>query len=214
MTISNNGETITATVADGTVTLAGCKFSGAIFYNATASPAGPDATIYAVTASYTGAASASSQISVTGPGTATQLAFVQQPSGVSNSTANAKWTEPFAVEIEDAFGNPVYTDNASTISAAFDSTDAVHETLTNCAEASVADSATATFTNCEGSAFGGGLKIKASYGNPAITQDSAPFSISGTATIARLLHSTGGRSIGLRVHHAARRRDLGQLRKR
>jgi type II secretory pathway pseudopilin PulG len=181
VTITNNGDTITATVTAGTVTLAGCKFSGAIFYNATASPAGPDATIYAVSASFTGAVTASSQISVTGPGAATQLVFVQQPSGVSNSTANAKWPQLFAVEIEDAFGNPVYTDNASSISAAFDATDAVHETLSNCAEASVADSATATFTNCEGSAYGGGLKIKASYGNPAITQDSAPFSISGSA---------------------------------
>ncbi|MGB8197995.1 MAG: hypothetical protein WCF25_13415, partial [Acidimicrobiales bacterium] len=181
VTTTNNGDTITAPVVAGAVTLANCKFSGAIFYNATASPAGPDATIYAVNASFANAATASSQISVTAAGTATQLVFTQQPSGVSSATATTAWPQPFAVEIEDAFGNPVWTDNATQITAAFDTSDAVHETLSNCSEASVADSATATFTNCKGTAYGGGLKIKASFPNPAITQDSAPFSISASA---------------------------------
>jgi type II secretory pathway pseudopilin PulG len=187
VTTSTNGETITAPVVAGAVALTGCKFSGAIFYNATASPQGPDATIYGITASFMNAISASSQISVTAAGPATQLVFVIQPSGVSNASATTKWPQPFAVEIEDAFGNPVWTDNATNVTAAFDPTGG-SETLKNCSETSVPDSATATFTGCNATAYGGGLKLKASYGNPAITQDSQPFSISASA--ASLVFST------------------------
>jgi hypothetical protein len=182
VTTSPNGETITAPVVAGSVALSGCKFSGAIFYNATASPQGPDATIYGITASFSGAVSASSQISVDNPGAATQLVFVNQPSGVSNSgSAATKWPQPFAVEIEDAFGNPAYTPTPTQVTVAFDTTDAVTETLKNCTQSMVTDSAIATFTGCNGTAYGGGLKLKASYGNPAITQDSQPFSISASA---------------------------------
>lgn len=183
---SQNGETLTVPIVAGAMSLTNCQFSGAIFYNATASPAGPDPTTYTIVATYPSATSASTQISVTGPGAVNSLVFVQQPSGVSNVTNSAApWPQPFAVEVEDAYGNPVWTVNATQVSAVFDSTDAVADTLSHCSETSVTDSATATFSGCEGVAnrFGGGLKIKASYGsNPnVITADSQPFSISSDA---------------------------------
>ncbi len=107
---SNRGETVSVPITGGTVTLANCDFSGAIYYNATASPPGPLATKYSITASDPGTVSASALISVDAPGAVDHLAFVTQPSGVSNSTTSATpWPESFAVEIEDAFGNPAWS---------------------------------------------------------------------------------------------------------
>ena len=105
------GQSITVPVVAGQVSLTGCQFSGAGFYNATASPAGWDATKYTITASYSNAAPASSQIFVTGPGAVSQLVFITQPSGVSNANPATTWPNSFAVEVEDASGNPVYTVN-------------------------------------------------------------------------------------------------------
>jgi type II secretory pathway pseudopilin PulG len=178
---TNGGQSITVPVVAGQVSLTGCQFSGAGFYNATASPAGWDATKYTITASYSNAAPASSQIFVTGPGAVSQLVFITQPSGVSNANPATPWPNSFAVEVEDAFGNPVYTVNLTNtpVSAAWDTTDAVHENGPGCAASSVNDSAIEVFKNCAGSAFAGGLKITAKYST--FSANSAAFSISSDA---------------------------------
>jgi type II secretory pathway pseudopilin PulG len=175
------GEIITVPVVAGAVTLTGCQFSGAIFYNGTAFPPGKDATHYTITASYTGSTSATSQIFATGAGTATKLVFITQPSGVSSTNPAATWPSSFSVEIEDAFGNPVWTDDPTQVSVKFNTADAVHETLNGLCNppTSVANSGIAVFGNCNGSAYGGGLILTATFG--AITANSAPFSISSDA---------------------------------
>jgi type II secretory pathway pseudopilin PulG len=183
VTTTPDDETLTVPITKGSATLTGCQFSGATFYNATASPAGPDPTTYSITATYPNASSASSQIAVTGPGAVNQLVFVTQPSGVSNAANSAApWPQPFAVEVEDSFHNPVWTVNAAQVSVAFATN---VDTLSHCTESTVNDSAIATFTGCEGKAndFAGGLQLKASYGtNPnIITALSQPFSISADA---------------------------------
>jgi type II secretory pathway pseudopilin PulG len=171
-------EILTVPVVAGMVSLTGCDFSGAIFWNQTASPPGPDATKYTLTASYTNSASATAPIFVTAAGSPTKVVFSTQPSGVSSTSPTTPWPLPFAVEVEDAFGNPAYSVNAATVSAAFVSAD-TNETLSNCTEKSVTDTAIATFTNCKGTNYGGGLKLTATYGGLSAT--SAAFSISTDA---------------------------------
>jgi type II secretory pathway pseudopilin PulG len=175
--VTVNGETLTVAVHAGQVSLTNCQFSGAIFYNETASPPGPDATKYTITASYSNSAPASSPIFVTAAGPANKLVFITQPSGVSNSTnPSATWPSSFSVEIEDVSGNPVWTDDATNVTVKFA---AAGETLNSgCKATSVADSAIAVFSTCNGSAYGGGLKLTATYGT--ITATSAAFSISKT----------------------------------
>lgn len=222
VTTTNGGETITVPIMSGTVTLANCDFSGAIYYNYVANPVGVTPTYYTLTASFTNAVSASQLINADQPGAVSKLVFVTQPSGVSNSTSSATpWPQPFAVEIEDAFGNPVweYSNgallNAAQITVAFDNAkDATADTLSNCTESTVQYSATATFSGCQGlgynattkkgtNVYAGGLKILAtfSYTDPTtnksatITQDSAPFSISsGPASLTFITQPVAGQS--------------------
>jgi type II secretory pathway pseudopilin PulG len=175
VTTSPNGETISAVAHAGVLALTGCSFSGAIFYNGTASPPGKDATNYTITASYTGAISTSSQLFVSGPGAATQLVFIQQPSGVSGPSPSAAFPVQPQVEIEDAFGNPVYTLNGP-VTIAFDASDAVHENLSGCSGSMTANTAIEVFSACAGSAYGGNLKLLASYNGLKV--DSSPFTIS------------------------------------
>jgi type II secretory pathway pseudopilin PulG len=176
VTTSSDGETITATAHAGVLALTGCKLSGSIFYNGTASPAGPDATNYTITASYPNAASASSQLAVSAPGAATQLVFIQQPSGVSSSTVTTVFPVQPQVEIEDAFGNPVYTIGVVNVTIGFDPGDVVHETLHGCTGSMQQNTAIEVFSGCAGSAYGGNLEFLASYNGLKV--DSSPFSIS------------------------------------
>jgi type II secretory pathway pseudopilin PulG len=176
VTTSPDGETITALAHAGVLALTGCKFSGAIFFNGTASPAGPDPTHYTITASYAGAASTSSQLFVSAPGPASQLEFIQQPSGVSGPTKTAVFPVQPQVEIEDAFGNPAYTPAPGTVKIVFDPSDVVHEVLGGCSGSMVANTAIEVFSGCSGSAYGGNLEFLASYNG--LTLDSSRFAIS------------------------------------
>ena len=187
VTTSTDGETITVKVNAGQVVLTGCQFSGAIFYNGTASPAGPDPTNYTITASYSGAASASSQLAVSSPGPATQLVFIQQPSGVSGSSASAVFPVQPKVEIEDAYGNPVYSLGGAKVTIAFDPSDAVHETLSGCSGTVGTNTGIEVLSGCAGNAYGGNLELLATYNTLKV--DSSPFSIS--SAVGSLKFQTG-----------------------
>jgi type II secretory pathway pseudopilin PulG len=176
VTTSTDGETITAAAKAGVLALTGCKFSGAIFYNGTASPAGPDPTNYTITASYPNSASASHQLAVSAPGPATQLVFIQQPSGVSGPSATAVFPVQPQVEIEDAFGNPVYSLGGAKITISFDPSDTVHENLSGCTGTVGTNTGIEVLSGCAGSAYGGNLKLLATYNG--LKMDSSPFSIS------------------------------------
>jgi type II secretory pathway pseudopilin PulG len=176
VTTSADGETITFSEHNGSLTLANCVFSGAIFYNGTASPAGPDATNYTITASYPSAASASSQLAVSAPGAATQLVFIQQPSGVSGPSDTAVFPVQPQVEIEDAFGNPVYSLGGAKVTIGFDPSDTVHETLSGCTGTVGTNTGIEVLSGCAGSAYGGNLELLATYSGLKV--DSSPFSIS------------------------------------
>ncbi len=177
VTTSADGETITAVAHAGVLALTGCSFSGAIFYNGTAYPPGKDATNYTITATYSGAQSTSSQLAVSGPGSPSKLVFIQQPSGVSGPSDSAPFPVQPQVEIEDEFGNPVYTLNGP-VTIAFDPKDAVHETLSGGSGTMKANTAIEVFSDCAGNAYGGNLELLASYGG--LNFDSSPFSISSS----------------------------------
>jgi type II secretory pathway pseudopilin PulG len=193
VTTSVDGETITAAAHAGLLALANCSFSGAIFFNGTASPAGPDATNYTITASYPSAASTSSQLAVSAPGPASQLVFIQQPSGVSGPTKTAVFPVQPQVEIEDAFGNPAYTPTPGTVKIAFDPSDVVHEVLGGCSGSMVANTAIEVFSGCSGSAYGGNLEFLATYNG--LTVDSSRFAISsGVGSIKFTISPVAGPS--------------------
>jgi len=144
------------------VSLANCTFSGAIFYNAAAYPAGPDATTYSVTASYTGACPRRVP-SRDRPGTNTsqfQLSFVTQPGGVRAPRVERFSLQP-AVEIEDAFGNPEYNLASATVNLSFASVGTATESISSYTQSLGTKTGIVTFSNVAGSNYGGGLELTA-----------------------------------------------------
>ena len=197
VTTSADEETITTNATLGVVSLANCTFSGAIFYNAAAYPAGPDATTYSVTASYTGAVPATSSIAVTGPGTNTsqfQLSFVTQPGGVSSTSASSAFSLQPAVEIEDAFGNPEYNLASATVNLSFASVGTATESISSYTQSLGTKTGIVTFSNVAGSNYGGGLELTATYS--LLTATSSAFSISpqGGETMAFTTQPVAGPS--------------------
>ncbi len=115
--------------------------------------------------------------------------------------------------------------NAAQVTVAFDNAkDATSDTLSNCTESTVAYSAIATFSGCQGlgyntvtktgtNVYAGGLKLLASftYTNPGDQQTGDRDSRQSTVQhligtwFDRVLDTTGGWSIRICVHHSARR---------
>ena len=191
---SSNSEVIKTNATAGVVSLANCKFSGAIFYNATASPAGPDPTTYTIAASYSGAVTATSSIAVSGPGAATGLEFVTEPGGIANSSPSAAFSPQPAVEIVDAFGNPEYNLSSATVNLSFASGGTVAETISSYGQSLGNKTGIVTFTNVAGNSYGGNLSLTATYSGLSVT--SSPFSISplGGETMAFTTQPVAGLS--------------------
>src|SRR5665213_993004 len=191
---SSNDEVITATAVNGVVTLTGCTFAGAIFYNATAYPPGKDPTTYTIAASYPNAVTATSTIAVTGPGTAAQLEFVTQPGGVANASQTAALSPQPQVQIEDAFGNPEYNLTSAPVSLAFASGGTVAETINAGTQLLGINTGIVTFAGVSGSAYGGNLSLTATYSGLSVTSNTFSISPLGGETMVFSTQPVAGQS--------------------
>ena len=171
------------TISTGLAALpSGCTFAGGYYYNPISQVT--LATPYTLTASAIGTLPAvpatSNTFAVSSFGTATQLAFSAQPSGVDSLTGTTVFPGQPAVTVEDSFGNIVTTDNSNsnppnpvTLSISGG------QTLGGCS--SNWSNGVDTFTGCHGSAFATGLTLTAtSTGLTSATSTS--FNITGVAT--------------------------------
>ena len=184
--------TITLTPLNGVVTMpSGCAFSGGYYYDASRSPP-QTATQYTMTATANPATlsdaavpASSNTFAVTGYGSATQLAFVTQPTGVSSGTPTTPFSGQPTVAVEDAFGN-VVTSASNTIGLTLNS-GAQGVVLSNCNNPSPTSAGLYVFSGCEGDRYGTQLTLTASSSGltPAT---SAQFSITSVAT--QLLFTT------------------------
>ncbi len=174
---------VTVTISTGLAALpSGCTFAGGYYYNPISQVT--LATPYTLTASAIGTLPAvpatSNTFAVSSFGTATQLAFSAQPSGVDSLTGTTVFPGQPAVTVEDSFGNIVTTDNSNsnppnpvTLSISGG------QTLGGCS--SNWSNGVDTFTGCHGSAFATGLTLTAtSTGLTSATSTS--FNITGVAT--------------------------------
>ena len=188
VTLSASGGSLTncssATVTAGVATFTSCKFAGAYFYNPISQAY--LATPYTLTATASGSAVATSPATsnafgVSGPGAASQLVFSTQPSGSASGaggpttySGSAFATQP-VVTVEDAFGNIVNSSSAPvslSISAG---------SVSGCTNPLAASGGSASFSGCQGSAYGNGLTLTASStGLTSVT--SATFNITGVPT--------------------------------
>jgi type II secretory pathway pseudopilin PulG len=164
------------TAADlGVANVTGCSFEGGYVYNPVSNVT--EATVYFLTATATGVASGTSgAFSVTSAGPASQLVFSTQPTGVASSNPATPFTGQPAVTVEDAFGNPVTSGYAPTISITAISVG----TLSGCTSSNA--NGVTTFSGCEGSAYGDGITITASASSGGLSVTSAPFNITGGAS--------------------------------
>jgi type II secretory pathway pseudopilin PulG len=164
------------TTADaGVANVTGCSFEGGYVYNPVSNVT--EATVYFLTAAATGVASGTSgAFSVTSAGPASQLVFSTQPTGVASSNPATPFTGQPAVTVEDAFGNPVTSGYAPTISITAISVG----TLSGCTSSNA--NGVTTFSGCAGSAYGDGITITASASSGGLSVTSAPFNITGGAS--------------------------------
>jgi hypothetical protein len=166
----------TPTVTSGVATLPStCTFAGGTFYDPVSNET--LAIPYTMSASGTGLIPATSTtFEVSGAGTATQLVFATQPSGVSAASASTAFATQPVVNIEDAFGNVVTTSSA-TVTLALN-TNSFSASLSGCSSSTV--KGVATFSGCQLNAFGTGFTLQASStGLPSVA--SASFNITGLA---------------------------------
>jgi type II secretory pathway pseudopilin PulG len=168
---------LTITAADhGVANVTGCTFEGGYVYNPVSGV--PDATIYSLTATAAGVASGTSgAFFVTSAGTASQLVFSVQPTGVASTTPSTPFSGQPAVTVEDAFGNPVTSGYAPTINISAISVG----TLGGCSSSN--SEGITTFSGCYGSAYGNGITITASASSGGLSVVSAPFNITRAATV-------------------------------
>ena len=164
-------------MTNGVGTFTSCKFAGAYYYN-------PISQVYLATP-YTLTASASNSVAtspvtssafgVTGPGSANQLVFSTQPTGAAGTSAATPFVTQPVVTIEDSFGNIVNTSSANV-------TLAISSGSLSCATNPLAASGgAASFSSCQGSAYGNGLTLTAS--SPGLSSTtSASFNITGVAS--------------------------------
>ena len=172
------------TVTNGVATLPStCDFSGGYFYNANSSPQ-VTATNYTMTATANPTAGTDAAVpalsqgfSVSSFGTASQLAFSTQPTGVASASASDAFTGQPSVVVEDAFGN-VVTSAANAVGLSM-YLGGASETLSNCSGSY--SQGTDTFSGCNGTAYNTGLHLVAtSTGLTSAT--SANFNITNVAT--------------------------------
>jgi type II secretory pathway pseudopilin PulG len=168
---------LTISAADlGVANVTGCTFEGGYVYNPVSNVT--EATVYSMTATATGVASGTSgAFSVTSAGTASQLVFSVQPTGVASTTPSTPFSGQPAVTVEDAFGNPVTSGYAPTISISSISVG----TLGGCTSSN--SEGITTFSGCYGSAYGNGITITASASSGGLSVVSAPFNITRAATV-------------------------------
>jgi type II secretory pathway pseudopilin PulG len=160
-----------------------CDFSGGYFYNPNSSPQITAsqytmmATANPTVASDAAVPALSNAFSVSSFGTATQLAFSTEPTGVASSSQTAAFSGQPSVTVEDAFGN-VVTNASNTLTMTM-WMGATSETLQNCS--SSFSEGTYTYRNCHGTAWNTGLTLKVTSGSlsPAT---STPFNITNVAT--------------------------------
>jgi len=166
-----------AAAVHGVATFAGCSFSGAYFYN-------PVSNVYLATP-YTLTASASVSVptspatsqtfAVTGPGSASQLVFTTQPTGVANANPATPFVVQPVVTVEDSFGNIVTT---SSVSVKLSISSGTLSCRTNPVNTS---GGAASFSGCGGSVTGTNLTLQATASGLASTT-SASFNITGPVT--------------------------------
>ena len=134
---------------NGTVTFTNLRIdaAGAKTLSATAA-AGSPALSAATSGSFTVAA-----------GTATQMVFTTQTTGVANASATAVFPVQPVVTVQDGFGNTA-TSYATNVSLAISA-----GTLTCTSTSVTPSSGVATFAACHGSAFGTGITLTASSGS-------------------------------------------------
>ena len=171
----------TLQVTNGAATLpmpAQCDFSGGYFYNAARNPP-TTATQYTMTATANPTAptdaavpSQSQTFAVTGSGSAAQLAFITQPTGVASASQSAVFTGQPAVAVEDAFGN-VVTSAAVSVSLAVNS-GGQGETLSGCTASP--SNGIYSFSGCYGSVYATNLTLSASSSG-LTSATSHPFNI-------------------------------------
>ena len=165
------------TVADaGVANVTGCSFEGGYVYNPVSNVT--EATVYFLTAAATGVATGTSgAFSVTSAGLASQLVFSTQPTGVASINPATPFTVQPAVTVEDAFGNPVTSGYAPTISITAISVG----TLSGCTSSNA--NGVTTFSGCEGSSYGNGISITATASSGGLSVTSAPFNITRVAGV-------------------------------
>ncbi len=187
-----NATTITLTPVNGIVTMpSGCAFSGGYYYDASRNPP-QTATQYTMMATAnpnapTDAAvpATSNTFSVTSFGTATQIAFTVQPTGVASATAATPFSGQPTLAVEDAFGNVVTTANNPLALSINSGGQGI--TLSNCNTPSPSVAGLYVFSGCEGSNWGTQLTLTAtSSGLTSAT--SSTFNITNVAS--QLLFTT------------------------
>jgi hypothetical protein len=166
----------TLTVLLGVVTVPStCTFQGGYYYDPVSNETLPIP--YTMSVTGTGLIPATSiTFSVSGAGTATQLVFATQPSGVSAASASATFATQPVVDIEDTYGNVVTTSSASVTMTL--NSNSFGASLSGCT--STTTKGVATFSGCALNAYGTGFTLKAaSSGLPSVS--SSPFNITGLA---------------------------------
>jgi hypothetical protein len=166
-----------------------CYFSGGYFYNPNSSPQ-VTATQYTMTATANPTAFAdaavpalSNTFSVSSFGTATQLVFSTEPTGVASASASTAFTGQPSVTVEDAYGN-VVTNASNTLTMTM-SLGATNETLQNCTYAR--SEGTYTYSGCGGNGYNSNLKLTVAGGS-LTSATSTPFNI--TRVASQLLFTT------------------------
>jgi hypothetical protein len=162
------------TSSTGIFTITGCSFEGGYVYNPTNGQSLPSP--YTLTATVTNLVPAtSSTFSVSSFGTATQLGFSTEPTGVGSASASAVFTGQPVVTVEDAFGNVVSSGYSTAVTLSLSGS----ETLGGCSTPSSVNGSF-TFTGCHGSAYANGLTMGATSGT--LTATSTAFNITGAAS--------------------------------
>ncbi|MGC2485500.1 MAG: hypothetical protein WA359_04565, partial [Acidimicrobiales bacterium] len=194
--VTNSVTVVTVQTTNGEAQLSsGCDFSGGYFYDPNSNPSVTE-TQYTMTVSASPSGTSGSVVpvisnafSVSGPGPASQLAFVVEPSGVASTSDTTVFPTDPTVEVEDAYGN-IETGYSGTISVSmFQGTTypGTSETLYSCTPSF--SEGIYTLSNCAGNSYNDTLELYAtgSYKNSSnVTVQLTPatstsFNITGTA---------------------------------
>jgi large repetitive protein len=188
--------TITVTATNGVATMPpDCTFAGGYLYNPVSNVT--LATPYTMSVSATGSApvtpATSNTFAVSSFGAATQLQFTTQPTGVASSSATTVFPGQPVVTVEDSFGNAVTSGFSGTITLTISNPQGLSppQSLAGCTYGTLTYGV-ATFSGCHGTAttYGTGYTMTATASGVA-SATSAPFNISGLATVLLFTQPTG-----------------------